>query len=109
MDFIHFSYTYVNFDADYDFDSFKVVSLFVCLLLTRTGSIHISLTTGPISPFFSHSYVNFDADYDSDGLKVVPLFVCLVLTRSRPCQALMSYKTARVSNVLLVMVAVHFR
>ena len=93
MDFINFCYTYVNFDADYDFDSFKVVSLFVCLLLTRTGSIHISLTTGPISPLFSHSYVNFDADYDSDGLKVVPLFVCLVLTRSRPCQALIIYFT----------------
>ena len=89
MDFIHFSYTYVNFDADYEFDSFKVVSLFVCLVWTRTGSIPISLTTGPISSIFLHSYVNFDADYDSDGLKVVPLFVCLVLTRSRPCQALM--------------------
>ena len=77
IDFIHFSYTFVNFNADYDFDTFKVVSLFVCLLLTRTGSIHISLTTGPISPFFSHSYVNFDADYDSDDLKVVSLFFCL--------------------------------
>ena len=88
MDFIYFWYTYVNFDADYDFDSFKVVSLFVCLLFTRTGSIHISLTTGPISPFFSHSYVIFDSDYDSDDLKVVSLFVCLLLTRSGPCQAL---------------------
>ena len=52
MDFIHFSYTYDNFDADYDFDSFKVVSLFVCLFSTITGCIPISLTTGPISPIF---------------------------------------------------------
>ena len=52
MDFINFSYTHENFDADYDFESFKVVSLFVYLLLAKTGSIHISLTTGPISPFF---------------------------------------------------------
>ena len=78
MDCINFSYTYVNFDADYDFESFKVVSLFVCLLLIRTGSIHIFLTTGPISSMFLHSYVNFDADYDFDGLKVVSLFVCLL-------------------------------
>ena len=36
-DFALFLYTYVKLDADYDFDDFKVVSLFVCLVLTRSG------------------------------------------------------------------------
>ena len=51
-DFVQISYTYVNFDARYDFASFKFVSLFVCLLLTKSGSSHISLTDGPILLIF---------------------------------------------------------
>ena len=38
------SYTYVDFNAFDDFDSFKVVSLFVCLLFTRILNNHISRT-----------------------------------------------------------------
>ena len=34
-DFAHFSINYVKFDADYDFDRFKVGFVFVCLFLTR--------------------------------------------------------------------------
>ena len=30
MDFVHFLNAYVNFDADFDFAIFKVVSLIVC-------------------------------------------------------------------------------
>ena len=37
-------YTYVDFNAFDDFDSFKVVSLFVCLLFTRILNNHISRT-----------------------------------------------------------------
>ena len=51
-DFVQISYTYVNFDARYDFASFKFVSLFVCLLLTKSGSSHISSTDGPILLIF---------------------------------------------------------
>ena len=82
MDIFHFSYITVNFDAEYGLNSFKVVSLSVCLLLTKTRSIHISFIIGPILPIFLHTFVKFDADYDSDGLKVVSLFVSLSLTRS---------------------------
>ena len=51
-DFFQISYTYVNFDARYDFANFKFVSLFVCLLLTKSGSSHISLTDGRILLIF---------------------------------------------------------
>ena len=82
MDIVHFWYIYVILYAEYDYDNFKFVSLSVCLLLTKTGSIIFSLTIGPIFPIFSHIYVKFDADYDSDGFKVVSLFVCLLLTKT---------------------------
>ena len=42
--FVLLSYTYVDFNAFQDFDSFKVVSLFVCLLFTRIVNNHISWT-----------------------------------------------------------------
>ena len=51
-DFVQISYAYVNFDGQYDFASFKFVSLFVCLLLTKSGSSHISSTDGPILLIF---------------------------------------------------------
>ena len=56
---------------------------------------------------FWYAHVKFDADSEFLIFKFLSLFVCLLrgVTRSVPCQALMSYKTARVSNVLLVMVA----
>ena len=50
--FFQISYTYVNFDGRYDFASFKFVSLFVCLLLTKIGSNRISLRDGPILLIF---------------------------------------------------------
>ena len=37
-------YTYVDFNVFDDFDSLKVVSLFVCLLFTRIVNNHISRT-----------------------------------------------------------------
>ena len=60
---------------------------------------------------FWYAYVKLDADSEFYIFKFLSLFVCLLrgVTRSVPCQALMSYKTTRVSNVLLVMVAVYFR
>ena len=42
----------MKLDAYYDFDSFKDVSLFVCLLLTKSGSSHISLTDNLIPLIF---------------------------------------------------------